>query len=185
MGPTVLPDAVRGRLSGAALTYTEVGATASELPAQYLHLSRRVILGRGHQVFAGAAAAVASWQVQLRSGLTVAASAPTAVPGAIAVLGLGTGRLGLTAPCRVVYSVDEPRRSGFAYGTLPGHPESGEEAFIVEHHDDDSVSFTITAFSRPSTALAKAAGPAGRLLQNWITGRYLRALGAVCGGAAV
>ena len=27
------------------------------------------------------------------------------------------------APCRVVYVVDEPDRRGFAYGTLPGHPE--------------------------------------------------------------
>ena len=30
----------------------------------------------------------------------------------------------LRAPCRVVYVIDEPDVRGFAYGTLPGHPES-------------------------------------------------------------
>jgi uncharacterized protein (UPF0548 family) len=38
------------------------------------------------------------------------------------------------------------------------------------------VSFTITAFSRPSTAIARIAGPAGRLVQSWIATRYLRSL---------
>jgi len=27
---------------------------------------------------------------------------------------------------------------------MPGHSESGEEAFMIEHHGDDAVSFTIT-----------------------------------------
>ena len=172
-----LPTATRDRLAEAKLTYSEVGATAGELPARYHHLTRRVVVGRGHEVFADAANAVAGWQVQLRAGLTVSASSPTAIPGTVALLGLGIGPLRLGAPCRVVYAVDQPRRQGFAYGTLPGHPESGEEAFIVEHHDDDTVSFTVTAFSRPSTAIARAAGPCGHLIQGWITTRYLRSLG--------
>jgi uncharacterized protein (UPF0548 family) len=173
---TTMPDRTRNRLADAALTYSEVGATVSELPTGYHHLRRRVLIGRGQQAFADAVADVASWQVQLRAGLTVTASAPNAIPGAVAVLGLGVGPLRLGAPCRVVYTVAEPRRRGFAYGTLPGHPESGEEAFIVEYHGDDSVSFTITAFSKPSTVIAKIAGPAGRLIQNWTTTRYLRSL---------
>jgi uncharacterized protein (UPF0548 family) len=37
-------------------------------------------------------------------------------------------------PCRVVYVVDEPRRAGFAYGTLPGHPEIGGERVGVFNH---------------------------------------------------
>jgi uncharacterized protein (UPF0548 family) len=75
-----------------------------------------------------------------------------------------------------VYAVDEPDRRGFGYGTLPGHPECGEEAFIIERHADDTVSFTIVAFSRPASRLAKAAGPAGRAIQRQTTTRYLRAL---------
>lgn len=171
-----MPDRTRNRLAEAALTYSEVGATVRELPTGYHHLRRRVLVGHGQEAFADAAADVAAWQVQLRAGLTVTASTPNAIPGAVAALGLGVGRLRLGVPCRVVYTVAESRRRGFAYGTLPGHPESGEEAFIVEYHGDDSVSFTITAFSKPSTVIARIAGPAGRLIQNWTTTRYLRSL---------
>ncbi|HTZ91284.1 MAG TPA: DUF1990 domain-containing protein [Streptosporangiaceae bacterium] len=171
-----LPAETRARLAGATLTYGEVGATAGELPDRYRHLVRCVVVGHGHQVFTDAGNAVTSWQVQLRAGLKVSASALTALPGAVVLLGLGVGPLRVSAPCRVVYAVDEPRRRGFAYGTLPGHPESGEEAFMVEHADDGTVTFTVTAFSRPSTAVAIAAGPAGRLIQSWITSRYLRSL---------
>jgi uncharacterized protein (UPF0548 family) len=60
----------------------------------------------------------------------------------------------------VTYVLDEPRHKGFAYGTLPGHPERGEEAFALELHDDGAVTFTITAFSRPASLLAKAGGSA-------------------------
>ena len=90
--------------------------------------------------------------------------------------GRGPGPLRIGAPCRVVYVVDEPGRRGFAYGTLPGHPERGEEAFLIRQHDDGTVIFTITAFSTPATPLAKAAGPIGRAIQRSISTRYLRAL---------
>ena len=116
------------------------------------------------------------WQVQLGAGLQVSASSPTAVAGTVLLLGLGTGSLRLRAPCQVVYAVDEPRRRGFAYGTLAGHPECGEKAFVIEHHDDDSVSFRITAFSWPATRLARIAGPLGAVVQRQITVAYLRSL---------
>jgi uncharacterized protein (UPF0548 family) len=72
--------------------------------------------------------------------------------------------------------VDEPNRQGFAHGTLPGHPESGEEAFVVERADDDTVSLSVIAFSTPASDLAKLAGPLGRLAQRRMTVRYLRSL---------
>jgi uncharacterized protein (UPF0548 family) len=34
-------------------------------------------------------------------------------------------------PVRVVAVADLPDRRGFAYDTLPGHPVTGEEAFIA------------------------------------------------------
>ncbi len=79
-------------------------------------------------------------------------------------------------PARVVYVIDEPDRKGFAYGTLPGHPERGEESFVVERHADDSVWLIIRAFSRPSNAFFWAAYPAVRLVQAIFTDRYKRAL---------
>ena len=79
-------------------------------------------------------------------------------------------------PTRVVYVIDEPDRKGFAYGTLPGHPERGEEAFVVERRADDSVWLVIRAFSRPANAFFWAAYPALRMMQAIFTARYGRAL---------
>jgi uncharacterized protein (UPF0548 family) len=57
---------------------------------------------------------------------------------------------------------------------LPGHPETGEEAFILNLRDDGEVTFTIRAFSRLATAVAKLVGPLGRAAQDLMTRRYLR-----------
>jgi uncharacterized protein (UPF0548 family) len=164
------------KLTKAELTYVEVGRTAGALPPGYHHLRRSVVIGIGSAVFAAAADSLLSWSVHSRAGLRVAASQPRAQQGVVLVLRIGAGGVRIGAPCRVVYTVTEPRRQGFAYGTLPGHPESGEEAFLVEHKPDDTVTFTITAFSRPATAPARIAGPLGRLIQRRVTSRYLRAL---------
>ncbi|WTY54231.1 DUF1990 domain-containing protein [Micromonospora sp. NBC_01412] len=63
------------------------------------------------------------------------------------------------APCRVVYTINERGESGFAYGTLSGHPESGEEAFIVTRDRHDRVWFSIKAFSRPASLYVHLAEP--------------------------
>lgn len=111
----------------------------------------------------------------MRAGLHVSASAVTAKLGGVVVL-LGLSAIRIGAPCRVVYVIDEPDRHGFAYGTLPGHPERGEEAFLVRRHHDATVIFTVTAFSRPASPPAKAAGPVGWGIQRRITSRYLRVI---------
>lgn len=82
----------------------------------------------------------------------------------------------VTAPCRVIYVIDEPGRKGFAYGTLPGHPECGEEAFIVDQTDDGSVWLTVRSFSKPSAWQWWLAYPALRFLQALFTRRYFRSL---------
>ena len=82
----------------------------------------------------------------------------------------------LAIPCRVIYVIDEPNRKGFAYGTLPGHPECGEESFIVDHTDDGSVWLTIRSFSRPSSWQWWLAYPLLLLAQALFTRRYFRSL---------
>lgn len=94
-------------------------------------------------------------------------------PGDTALLGIG---LGIKFPVRVIYVIDEPNRRGFAYGTLPGHPEDGEESWIVEQRDDGSVWITVRAFSRPATRFWWATYPFLRIAQAFYTERYLRAL---------
>lgn len=80
------------------------------------------------------------------------------------------------APCRVIYVVDEPNRKGFAYGTLPGHPECGEESFMVHRTEEGSVWLTIRAFSRPASWQWWAVYPFLRVAQALFTRRYFRSL---------
>src|SRR5690606_5632777 len=93
-----------------------------------------------------------------------------AAGAAIAVLVRTAGVWWLNAS-RVVYVVDEAdamrARFGFAYGTLPGHAETGEEQFLVEHdRTTDDVWYSIVAFSRPRHALARMGYPVVRRLQK-------------------
>lgn len=162
------------RYRNAEPTYEPVGATRGELPHGYGHTRRRVRLGSGPAAFDRASRALLTWEMHRRSGLAVATDGP-AEPGRTVVLGLGIG-LALVIPCRVVYALDEPTRRGFAYGTLPDHPEQGEEAFVVSQDEDGSVWFEIAAFSRPGALLVRWAGPVGRAIQSLATTRYERAL---------
>ena len=104
---------------------------------------------------------------------------PFIVPGDSVVLGIPFGPFHVTAAARVVYVVDDVNRKGFAYGTLPGHPESGEESFIVERTEDGSVWLEISAFSRPANALWWIVYPVLRLSQVYYTRRYFESLSAV------
>ena len=118
-----------------------------------------------------------TWQVQARSGLQILASSLQVEIGAVIVMRLGVGAIVLSIPCRVVSVVDEPDRQGFSYGSLPEHPESGEESFLLQRAPDGVTTFTILAFSRPASRLARLGGPLTMGVQRFMTGRYLRALG--------
>lgn len=157
----------------AGYTYAEVGATRGTMPSGYAHTHFRRAIGNGPEDFDLAVDALLQWKMQRGAGMGVAVDGPAA-EGRTVVMALGHP-IGLVVPCRVVYAVDEPQRKGFAYGTLPGHPESGEEAFIITI-DDDSVGLEITAFSRPGSRLVAAAGPLNRLIQHTALRGYARSL---------
>ena len=70
---------------------------------------------------------------------------------------------------------------GFFYGTLPGHPECGEERFTVRIDERSVVWAEICAFSRPGRWFTRLAGPLGGRLQARATKRYLTALTAPAG----
>jgi uncharacterized protein (UPF0548 family) len=70
---------------------------------------------------------------------------------------------------RIVYQLEDGqpiRRFGFAYGTLPGHIERGEERFSIEWLPDDTVWYDIRAFSRPRHWLVRLGYPLARRLQR-------------------
>jgi len=170
----LLTPAETARLSGQPLTYPEVGATAGELPAGYRVLRRERPVPRPASVdFTAAREALFAWRLHENAGLEVAASGPVA-PEAVVRLGLRLGPLRVAAACRVVRVVDEPGHVGFAYGTLPGHPERGEESFEVIERDDGLV-VRIVAFSRPARLHSRLGAPITRLVQDRMLERYLAA----------
>jgi uncharacterized protein (UPF0548 family) len=156
-------------------TYPEVGATAAELPVGYQHLHASRDVGTGRELFEQCAETVMTWGVQRGAGLIVVPGERVQV-GAENRIGLRLGPLRTWAPCRVVYVLDDPDRKGFAYGTLPGHPECGEESFIVSLDADGTVRFDVTAFSRPARWFARLGGPVTGLIQRRVTWRYLAAV---------
>ena len=160
-------------LAALPLTYSDVGATAGPLPAGYHHVHKSAVIGRGRQRFEQAATAGMRWGMLRGAGIKVEATTDVAAVGSDVLVHLGP----VPAPCRVVYVVEEPDRRGFAYGTLPGHAESGEELFLVRYDPGTGdVYAEVTAFSRHAMWWSRLASPATSLIQRIVTDRYLRAL---------
>ncbi len=151
-------------------SYSAVGATATTPPAGYVVDHTRIQLGQGEAVFHSARDALQHWE-QFRLGWVEAWSPDTPIQTGevVAVMGRALGLWWLNS-ARIVYSVDESgpvSKFGFAYGTLPGHVESGEERFLVEwNRADDSVWYDILAFSRPNYFLARMGYPVVRRMQK-------------------
>ncbi|WP_046734791.1 DUF1990 family protein [Streptomyces humi] len=158
-----------------SFTYDAVGATRENLaacPPGFHPLHVRTRIGEGREAFQRATEAVLTWELHRALGVGIDTAAERAAPGVDVTVTLA----GLVrAPCRIVWTVDESRRAGWAYGTLAGHPESGEEAFVVDRTGDGTVWLTVAAFSRPAKWYTRAAGPATRGLQH----AYARRCGTV------
>lgn len=151
------------------LTYPEVGATRGDgpLPKNYNRLRRRMRVGSGEKEFHAATDMVLEWRMHKALRLHPQTDHVRAEPEANVWLHIGTRHLVLIrAHCQIVWAIDEPRRKGFAYGTMPRHPERGEEAFIVEWDDDDSVWLRVRAFSAAAKWYTRLAGPLAPLFQH-------------------
>jgi uncharacterized protein (UPF0548 family) len=116
------------------------------------------------------------------AGLTIYPPGATIDAGTVVVATAHLGPVAVVIPCRVVYRTDEMGRFGFAYGTLPGHPERGEEAFHVTVDTDGTVSFEVVAFSRPADLVSRLGGPLSRATQAVATRRYLDGVKAYVSG---
>ena len=170
-------------LTDVPFTYPEVGGTREPtLPAGYDTVERSVVVGSGTAAFERAAAAVFDWRAQRSLGLRVRASGPASEPGTVVVLTAGLPRPGYDIPCRVVWAQTTGDERGFAYGTLPGHPESGEEAFVVRLEPGGDVVFSLRVFARLASPLARLGGPVSTLAQRLATERYLTAIRRAASG---
>lgn len=160
-------------------------------PKGFSHVDKTTTVGSGPETFAALAEGILTWEIQRRAGLTVKAP-PRATVGARVVSGFGVGQLRLPVPCEVVWAL-EPQRletdegsavtvAGFGYGTLPGHPALGEEAFLALMRPDGAVHFRLLAFSRPAGLIYTLGSPVTKLAQAGVTRSYQQAARALSGG---
>ena len=165
-GPELVRDFVAGQRDQ-PYTYEPVGCTKqAQRPEGYAMDHNRQLLGTGAAAFERAKQAVRAWRMFPAPWTAIEpgdAPIETGTTVAVHVRILGLWWLNAT---RIVYTIDESRRFGFAYGTLPRHAEMGEERFTVEWLDDDTVHYDVLAYSRPRHILARLMYPLARRYQK-------------------
>lgn len=139
-------------------------------------------LGAGQLVFARACAALRAWEMHTGAGLTVHRASGAMIGGTVAMSApLPLGHVELT--CRILEVIDEPSRCGFVYGTLPNHPELGEETFVLSMAPDGEVTLDIVSRWKLRHPLGRLAPPVATWLQRRATMRYLDAMSRIVGSA--
>jgi len=140
---------------------------------------RTVWLGQGRDLWDAASSIILAWGIKTRSGFKVESVPSGTTSARVGVdyrLTAALGPFTLREPVRVVAVVDEPDRCGFAYGTLEGHPVSGEEAFVVHRDGAGAVWLTLRSLTRRGHGRWRLAFPVVLVAQHWYRRRYLRAL---------
>ncbi len=170
-------------------SYPEVGATADlssfESVAVAYDLDRHQFpLGQGRDLFERARSSLLAWRhfdipwLEFQGGKTQVGS------GQVVATLTHVFWLWFLNPCRVVYTEgfsDLSNEAAFAYGTLSGHVERGEERFTVHFNPTtDEVTYEILAFSRPAVPVSKLGRPWVRRLQKRFAASSADALMRAC-----
>ena len=158
----------------APFSYPHVRATRTAPPQGWRINHMRALLGTGRASFEAAVGALFSWKFLAIDGLEVFPSASILEPGtSVAIRSRHFGVWSLDF-CRVLYVLRDERepqgailRTGFGYGTLPGHAVRGEEAFTMEWHAvSEEIWYDIYSFSLPANPLVKLLSPIARATQR-------------------
>jgi uncharacterized protein (UPF0548 family) len=151
-------------------TYPAVGATTGTPPAGYVVDRVRVKLGAGEATYLAAREALARWEQFQLGWIAVVAPLPLIEQRAVVAIAVRTMGAWWLNASRIIYVIDEAgptARFGFAYGTLPGHAESGEVRFLVDwDRAEGAVWYSILAFSRPRHWLTRLGYPMVRRLRR-------------------
>jgi uncharacterized protein (UPF0548 family) len=163
------------RCSSDALSYESVGISIGHdpLPPGFHRRAWSTTIV-GADAFERGCAALRSWAVHRCAGFQVATDGGIVVGSNVALsapLPIGF----IDATCRIVALIDDPDRYGFAYGTLPVHPELGEECFTITRDSGDT-RFDIVAASVAVNRLARLVPPAANRLQDRAARQYLKAM---------
>jgi uncharacterized protein (UPF0548 family) len=163
------------RASALDFNYPQVGASRDEsVPPRYDGVTESAVVGAGMAQFSLLAEGIRNWQIHRHADLQIVADHP-AREGVNVAIGQRLGPATVVLSCRVVWTLDEPDRNGFAYGSLVGHPEAGEEAFVAELEPDGAVRFRVYGFTAPGTVATAAARPLTRAIARRALLRYLPA----------
>lgn len=158
------------------------------------HLEHTLDLGPA-ELFPAARDAILGWELQAGAGVIVRPSRrmrtgdrvrlwlnplwplpPRRLRGRDIVVPIGI--------CEIVTVIDEPDRAGFAYRTLPGHLETGEQTFVVSIGTDGRLGVSIDSDSEPGHPLLRLGAPASVAAQRMMAARYAAGLKRALAGTA-
>jgi uncharacterized protein (UPF0548 family) len=155
------------------LTYDHPGSTLRE-PARPGARVQAVTLDAGGDLDAGAAT-LRRWATHAGIGAHLYPPGVEPTEGETVLVVVPFGPVEMVVPNRIVTVVDEPDRFGFAYGTLPGHQESGEELFLAHRTAPGRLRLEVRIDARPATTLTRVAAPIVARVQHVAARRYLAA----------
>ena len=152
----------------ATLDYTYSPLFGTKLKNEIEHYdndSLSTVIGKGTVDFELAKSAVRAWTMFPDWTKIIKENTPIEVNETVAMYAKFFGLWWRNA-CKIVYVTDNKTEFGFAYGTLPGHIESGEELFLISINEKEEVIYTIKAFSKPRHIFAKIGYYMIRYLQD-------------------
>ena len=168
-------------LADRALTYGCPGATApasptwTTAPAGFRRYEKSVTVNGND--WTAQCEALMAWAVKTRSGFRLEdPGPPPTTPGRRLWLTAVIGPIRIREPVEVVAAFHEADRCGFAYGTLTGHPVSGEEAFILSRTPAGDTYFTLRSLTQRPAGWWRAVFPLAIAAQRFYRRRYLLSL---------
>ena len=173
-------DALLADLAGRPFSYPEVGMSQGRVavPAHYGREEHHVDL----ELELGAARdALAAFATHRLPYMFVHPATAKVHEGLDVVVCARIGPLWTANPCRIVSVVESADRFEYAYGTLPGHSEHGEEMFAVERRPGGGVRAETIAYARPQDVLAKLGRPIAHRVQRRIKVDYMSSLARAAG----
>jgi len=173
-------DSFLKKQATADFTYTALEGSKTGDISGYDNDHNCCIIGSGEQDWEAAKEALRNW-THFPAPWTkiLPEEAPLEVGETVAVLFRIFGLWWINS-ARIVYAFDEPDRFGFAYGTLKGHIETGEECFWIERDSVGTISYHIRAFSKPYYWFVKLAYPIARYYQRQFVKQSMAHMQGVC-----
>jgi len=173
--PTAREVGARLASLDAPLSYSERGATANpsaleQLATRYTVDRYRFPIGNGRELYERARSALLAWRHFEIPWLELHGAETSPRPGQLVATLTRVAGLWFMNPCRVVYVEGASASSAevaFAYGTVEGHVEAGEERFSIRLDPaTGQVTYEVRVFSRPAILLTTLARPWVRRVQR-------------------